>query len=37
LKQEWPGVLPLLPLRRIAAVLMIGSALWLWINALRLI
>lgn len=37
LKEEWPGGLPLLPLRRIAAVLLIGSGLWLGLNALRLI
>jgi len=37
LKEEWPGGLPLLPLRRIAAVLLIGAGLWLGLNALRLI
>lgn len=37
LKEEWPGVLPLILLRRIAAVLLIGAGLWLAINALRLI
>jgi putative Ca2+/H+ antiporter (TMEM165/GDT1 family) len=37
LKEEWPGALPLLLLRRIAAVLLILAGLWLAINALRLI
>jgi Ca2+/H+ antiporter, TMEM165/GDT1 family len=37
LKDEWPGVLPLTLLRRIAAALLIGAGLWLAINALRLI
>lgn len=37
LKEEWPGVLPLPLLRRIAAILLIGAGLWLGINALRLI
>ena len=37
LKEEWPGVFPLLPLRRIAAVLLIAAGLWLGVNALRLI
>jgi Ca2+/H+ antiporter, TMEM165/GDT1 family len=37
LKEEWPGVLPLVLLRRIAAVLLIGAGLWLGVNALRLI
>lgn len=37
LKEEWPGALPLLLLRRIAAVLLIGSGLWLAVSALRLI
>ncbi len=37
LKDEWPGVLPLLLLRRIAAVLLIGAGLWLGVNALRLV
>lgn len=37
LRDEWPGVLPLILLRRIAAVLLIGAGLWLAINALRLI
>ena len=37
LRDEWPGGLPLLPLRRIAAVLLIAAGLWLGVNALRLI
>ncbi len=37
LKEEWPGGLPLLLLRRIAAVLLIAAGLWLGLNALRLI
>jgi putative Ca2+/H+ antiporter (TMEM165/GDT1 family) len=37
LKEEWPGVLPLTALRRIAAALLIGAGLWLVVNALRLI
>jgi Ca2+/H+ antiporter, TMEM165/GDT1 family len=37
LREEWPGVLPLIPLRYVAAVLLIGAGLWLAINALRLI
>lgn len=36
-KDEWPGVLPLPLLRRIAAMLLIAAGLWLAINALRLI
>jgi Ca2+/H+ antiporter, TMEM165/GDT1 family len=37
LKEEWPGALPLLLLRRIAAMLLIGAGLWLGVNALRLV
>ncbi|MEK6638001.1 MAG: hypothetical protein AABY88_07945 [Pseudomonadota bacterium] len=37
LKAEWPGGLPLILLRRIAALLLIGSGLWLAVNALHLI
>ena len=37
LRDEWPGGLPLILLRRIAAVLLIGAGLWLGVNALRLI
>jgi Ca2+/H+ antiporter, TMEM165/GDT1 family len=37
LKEEWPGVLPLPLLRRIAAVLLILAGLWLVVNALQLI
>lgn len=37
LKGEWPGGFPLIPLRRIVAVLLIAAGLWLGVNALRLI
>lgn len=37
LREEWPGVLPLVLLRRVAAILLIGAGLWLGVNALRLI
>lgn len=37
LREEWPGGIPLLLLRRIAAVLLISSGLWLGINALHLV
>jgi putative Ca2+/H+ antiporter (TMEM165/GDT1 family) len=37
LREEWPGGIPLLLLRRIAAVLLISSGVWLGINALHLV
>lgn len=37
LREEWPGAVPLRLLRRIAALLLICSGLWLCINALHLI
>lgn len=37
LREEWPGGLPLVPLRRIAAILLICAGLWLGVNALHLI
>lgn len=37
LKEEWPGILPLILLRRIAATALILAGLWLAMNALRLI
>ena len=37
LREEWPGGLPLVTLRRIAAALLIGAGLWMALGALRLI
>ena len=37
LREEWPGGLPLVMLRQIAAALLIGAGLWMALGALRLI
>lgn len=37
LGRDWPGALPLRPVRRIAALLLVGAGSWMLVNALRLI